>query len=474
MNLPSTFSFTTRGLMTSLALGIAALLAPYGARAQDDVNPVNVVMERFHNPTYQPGAVLNVQVRISSSGDAYIQALGLRETLPNGWTFMGLQGVTGDLPAVSPSPGQSGLLEFAWISIPRMPYTFAYSVQVPADAAGGGQVLHGQLEYRLDGPAQYATPVITTLNGAADKQAPVIALSGGASISIQQGGNWSEPGYTATDNVDGNLTSQVQVSGDVNPSVVSSYVLTYTVSDKAGNQGRAQRTVRVTSNTASGPTPRPVRPVGGGVGTGGGTGTTADGGFDGFGGGAPTGGALGDKTAAGGQQTPAANNNPAAAQKQANNSAAQGGSLNMRPSVNPVQAAGNGTATQEPPQQEVIPAAVVVANAKPGGTNPPSSGAAAKADNGGKPESSESKLSDAWPELAQTDPAQVAKLSALSPLNGATSEPAKTFGPQGLKDNLLVIVAVVAACVLGLGGSMAAARSVYGGRRRRVAPPRHS
>lgn len=463
----------SRGRWTTLAFGITALFASVAANAQDDVNPVNVVMERFHNPTYQAGAVFNVQVRISSSGDAYIQALGLRETLPNGWTFTGLQGVTGDLPAVSPTPGQSGLLEFAWISIPQMPYTFAYTVQVPEDAAGGGQVLHGQLEYRLDGPAQYATPVITTVNGAADTQAPVITLSGGSSISIQQGGNWSEPGYNATDNVDGNLTSQVQVSGDVNPNVVSSYVLTYTVSDKAGNQGRAQRTVRVTSNTTANPNPNPVRPPTGGVGTGGGTGVTPDGGFDGFGGGVPTGGAMGN-TQNDTKQAAATNAQPAAGQQQNTRTAAPTGSLNMRPTVRPVQRDGEATIAPEPGQAIAPPPAVLGPRAVTDGSASPDSATTTGSIDATTAEPGEKKLSDEWPELAQTLPAQVDKSGESSALSGAAGASGQSPGPQGLTGNLFAVAAVVAACLIGIGASMAAARSVYGGRRRRTVPPRQS
>jgi len=82
----------------------------------------------------------------------------------------------------------------------------------------------------------------------------------------------------------------------------------------------------------------------------------------------------------------------------------------------------------------------------------------------------ETKLSDEWPELAQATPAGVAE-TGVAPLDAAPAAPG-TFGPQGVSGNLLVAGAVVAVCLLGVLGSTLAARSVYGGRRRRAVPPK--
>ncbi|WP_052501650.1 DUF5011 domain-containing protein [Thiomicrospira microaerophila] len=72
------------------------------------------------------------------------------------------------------------------------------------------------------------TPVVDTV-------APVITLNGNASININQGEIYSDAGATATDNVDGNLTDKIQVTGTVDANTVGSYTLTYSVSDAAGN-----------------------------------------------------------------------------------------------------------------------------------------------------------------------------------------------------------------------------------------------
>jgi cytochrome c peroxidase len=68
-----------------------------------------------------------------------------------------------------------------------------------------------------------------------DTVRPVITLVGSASIAINRGSNFSDPGATANDNVDGNLTNRIVRSGSVNTAVVGTYALRYDVSDAAGN-----------------------------------------------------------------------------------------------------------------------------------------------------------------------------------------------------------------------------------------------
>lgn len=77
-----------------------------------------------------------------------------------------------------------------------------------------------------------------------DTTAPVISLTGG-NLTLTVGDTWSEPGYTATDNVDGDLTAQVVATGSVDTSKAGSYPITYTVSDSTGNTGTATRIVTV-------------------------------------------------------------------------------------------------------------------------------------------------------------------------------------------------------------------------------------
>ncbi len=75
--------------------------------------------------------------------------------------------------------------------------------------------------------------------------APTITLKGEASITINAGSAYTDPGFTAEDNIDGDITDKVEISGSVNIYHADTYTLTYAVTDSYGNTGTAQRTVTV-------------------------------------------------------------------------------------------------------------------------------------------------------------------------------------------------------------------------------------
>ena len=74
---------------------------------------------------------------------------------------------------------------------------------------------------------------------------PELLLASGEAITLPVGEAYIEPGWTASDNYDGDLTSKVRVEGEVDTSKAGEYVLTYLVADSSGNEARAQRTVSV-------------------------------------------------------------------------------------------------------------------------------------------------------------------------------------------------------------------------------------
>jgi hypothetical protein len=80
-----------------------------------------------------------------------------------------------------------------------------------------------------------------------DTTPPVVSLTGGASIDIGQGASFLDPGATASDATDGDVTASIQVSGVVDTAIPGAYALTYTATDSAGNVGTATRTVNVTA-----------------------------------------------------------------------------------------------------------------------------------------------------------------------------------------------------------------------------------
>ena len=78
-----------------------------------------------------------------------------------------------------------------------------------------------------------------------DVTAPTVTLEGNAEITINAGDAYKEPGYAASDNIDGDITEQVQIEGSVNIYHAGTYTLTYQVTDSSGNTASAQRTVTV-------------------------------------------------------------------------------------------------------------------------------------------------------------------------------------------------------------------------------------
>ncbi|MDB2664733.1 DUF5011 domain-containing protein, partial [Porticoccaceae bacterium] len=85
-----------------------------------------------------------------------------------------------------------------------------------------------------DDAGNAATPVTRTVV-VSDTTAPVITLTGDASITLEVGDSFTDPGATATDAVDGDLTANITVTGSVNTAAAGTYTLTYNVTDDAGN-----------------------------------------------------------------------------------------------------------------------------------------------------------------------------------------------------------------------------------------------
>jgi hypothetical protein len=80
-----------------------------------------------------------------------------------------------------------------------------------------------------------------------DTSAPVITLNGADSVDLFFGDTYTDAGASASDDVDGDLTSSIVVAGVVDVLTVGTYTVTYNVSDAAGNAAtEVTRTVNVT------------------------------------------------------------------------------------------------------------------------------------------------------------------------------------------------------------------------------------
>ena len=78
-----------------------------------------------------------------------------------------------------------------------------------------------------------------------DSTKPEIKLKGSSDMTIYVGNSYNEPGYSASDNCDGDLTDKVSVSGSVNNKVAGSNTITYKVKDASDNETVVSRSVTV-------------------------------------------------------------------------------------------------------------------------------------------------------------------------------------------------------------------------------------
>ena len=94
-----------------------------------------------------------------------------------------------------------------------------------------------------------------------DIEKPSIELKGNSDITIYVGDSYVEQGYSAIDNCDGDISSKVEVIGNVNTSSVGTYTITYKVLDSSNNEAIVTRSVIVKQRSI-------IRPSGGGSGRG--------------------------------------------------------------------------------------------------------------------------------------------------------------------------------------------------------------
>lgn len=116
-------------------------------------------------------------------------------------------------------------------------------------------ICNGYVNVFLDDSDQVSDAYITCENGyetkgyvegdGGDITKPEIKLKGNSKITIKVGDKFTDPGATATDDVDGDLTQSIVVTGKVNTKKAGTYTLKYSVEDSSGNKASKKRTVIV-------------------------------------------------------------------------------------------------------------------------------------------------------------------------------------------------------------------------------------
>jgi len=86
-----------------------------------------------------------------------------------------------------------------------------------------------------------------------DTTPPELKLNGDAEIFINLGDTYVDQGVTATDDRDKDIQSRVVTTGSVDNTKCGTYIITYNVSDEAGNPApEVKRTVKVKSDKLAG------------------------------------------------------------------------------------------------------------------------------------------------------------------------------------------------------------------------------
>jgi hypothetical protein len=86
-----------------------------------------------------------------------------------------------------------------------------------------------------------------------DTTHPIILLLGETTMTIERGSIFTDPGATASDNLDGDITSAIVMVGSVNNNSVGNYTLTYGVSDESSLTASVTRNVTVVDNAPPAP-----------------------------------------------------------------------------------------------------------------------------------------------------------------------------------------------------------------------------
>ena len=77
---------------------------------------------------------------------------------------------------------------------------------------------------------------------------PIINLNGNNYIYVNLGEKYEEQGAEAIDNCDGNISSKIKITGEVNTNEVGEYKIKYEVTDSSNNKSQTERIIKVISN----------------------------------------------------------------------------------------------------------------------------------------------------------------------------------------------------------------------------------
>ncbi len=94
----------------------------------------------------------------------------------------------------------------------------------------------------------YTNDKSKNIDGSNNNLYPTITLTGDSIVNLYYNTPYNEPGYTAIDIVDGDITKNVLIDGEVNNKKIGSYVLLYRIFNSRGNYSTIKRTINIIKN----------------------------------------------------------------------------------------------------------------------------------------------------------------------------------------------------------------------------------
>lgn len=102
-----------------------------------------------------------------------------------------------------------------------------------------------RITYKAADCSNNAAEKIRTIHVLSDITPPVIKVNGEKIIKILKNKAYKDLGATATDNIDGDISKNIMVTGVVNTQKVGDYSISYSITDSSGNSAKEKRTIQV-------------------------------------------------------------------------------------------------------------------------------------------------------------------------------------------------------------------------------------
>src|SRR3989454_3414053 len=171
------------------------------------------------------------------------------DTTPPVITLLGSNPVTVQVGSTYTDAGATATDNIDGILTPSI----TVSNSVNTTVAGTYTVTYNVSDKAGNAATQVTRTVNVVNNTPLDTTPPVITLLGSNPVTVQVGSTYTDAGATATDNVDGVLTSKIVTVNPVNTGVVGTYTVTYNVKDASGNA--STQVTRIVNVVNPNPTP---------------------------------------------------------------------------------------------------------------------------------------------------------------------------------------------------------------------------